>query len=132
MSLANKKIVGGGFENREQLVVVEYDFDNDTGAAADYDVLEADGSCVVELKRIDVETACTSGGSMVMDLGKGDGGTEFKSDLAVASLSLDAQIAADTVGTMVELADGEKIAMGIEVAALTAGKFKMVFAVYPR
>lgn len=131
--LDNKKIVGGGFENEMQLVKVTYDFAVDGGSVADYDVLEADGACIVEFKFLEVETAATSGGSLVIDLGKAAGGTEFKSDLAVASVTADAVIGPDTAESKyVELADGEKIVMGFEAAAATAGKFHMVFAVYPR
>lgn len=132
MSLADKQTRGGGFGNEVQLVTVTYDFDVDGGSQGDYDVLEADGACIVEFKYLEVETAC-AGATMVLDLGKGDGGTEFKSDLGVASLSLDAIVGPDTSeSAFVELADAEKIAMGIETADLTAGKFHMVFAVYPR
>lgn len=124
--------VGGGFGNDSQLVTVRYDFDEDTGGQDDYVVFTADKACVVELSRMDIRTAGTSGGSMVMDLGKGAGGTEFKSDLAVASMTLDAQINADTVGTKVLMAAGETIQMGIETADLTAGKFDFVFEIFAR
>lgn len=130
--LNDHKTVGAGFRNSGELHRVVYDFANDTGAVADYDVITADGSMLVELVNIDVKTAVTSGGALVMDLGKAAGGTEFKSDLAVASATLDAQIGADTAGTIVELADGEKIVLGLEVAAATAGKMEMLFRVYSR
>lgn len=130
--LSDKKTSGAPFGNESKLVRVSYDFSVDGGSIADYDVLEADGAMLVELVNIDVETAVTSGGALVLDLGKGAGGTEFKSDLAVASMTLDAQIGADTAGTIVELADAEKIVMGIEAAAATAGKLNMMFRVYKR
>ena len=85
-TLVNKKKIASPFSNEAELVRVTYDFSVDGGAVADYDVLESVGACLVELVNIDVETAVTSGGALVMDLGKGAGGTEFKSDEAVADL----------------------------------------------
>lgn len=129
--LDNKKNVSGGFGNSEELVRVVFDFDVDGGAIADYDVLEADGKCVVELAFMDVKTAVTSGGSLVLDLGKGAGGTDFLSNKAVAALTLDSIHKSDNPAA-VELADGEKIVMGLEAAAATAGKLEMAFKVYKR
>lgn len=128
--LADKKIAGAPFTNAAELVRVVYDFANDTGAVADYDVLVADGSMIVELVHADVKTAVTSGGSLVMDLGKGAGGTEFFSDKAVAALTLDSLHF--PTAKAVELADGEKIVMGIEAAAALGGKMEFVFRVYSR
>lgn len=130
--LSDAQTMGAPFGNEMKLVSVEYDFSKDAGAIADYDVITADGAMLVELKNIDVEAALTSGGALVLDLGKGAGGTEFLSDKAVGDMSLDAQVAPDTPGTFVELADGEKIVMGIEAAAATAGKFHMMFNIYKR
>ena len=129
--LDKHQTVAAPFALASEMVVVEYDFAVDGGSIADYDVITADGNLLVELLNIDVEAAITGAGC-VMDLGKGAGGTEFKSDLAVATTLLDAQIAADTPGTIVELADGEKIVFGIEVGASTAGKVQMMFKVYKR
>jgi hypothetical protein len=131
-ALNDAKTVAAGFGNQVDLVSVEYNFSNDTGAVADYDVITADGSILVELVNVDVETAVTSGGALVVDLGKGAGGTDFWSDKAVAALTIDAQIPADTVGTIVELADGEKIVLGLEVSAALTGKFHMMFKIYKR
>jgi hypothetical protein len=105
-----------------------YDFSKDTGAVADYDVLEADSACVVSLKHMAVKTAVTSGGSLVLDLGKSAGGTEFFSDKAVAALTANS-IHVTSAPAAVRLASGEKIVMGIEAAAATAGKLEMVFEV---
>jgi len=130
--LSGKKKVSAPFLNEATLMRIPFSFANDGGAIADYDVIEADGPLLIELINIDMEIAATSAGSMVMDLGKGAAGVEFKSDLAVASMTLDAQIAADTVGKVVELAHGEKIVLGLEAAAATAGKFSMMFKIYAR
>lgn len=129
--LDQKAKVGGGFSNGMQIVEVEYDFSVDGGAVDDYDVLEADKGCVVEFMHAYVETALTSGGALVVDLGKGAGGVEFLSDKAVGDFSANAVIKGDAYGTdKVHLASGEKIVMGFEAAAATAGKMRLKFAVY--
>lgn len=129
MSLDNKKIIGAPFPNAEEIIRVTYDFDNDGGAVSDLDVFEAAGALIVELMHITCVTTCTSAGAAVLDIGKGDGGTEFKSDIGFATIAADAVLVADTAGTKVVLADGDKIVLGIETAALTAGKFDMVFKI---
>lgn len=131
-ALADAKTVAAPFGNASELVKVTYDFSVDGGATADYDVLTADGSVIVEFVHADVETALTSGGSLVVDLGKGAGGTQFWSDQAVATLALDAVLASDTVERFVELADGEKIVMGFEAETALTGKMHMVFRTYKR
>lgn len=126
--LKDKVTTGPGFTNAVEVVRVVYDFTKDGGAVADYDVLEADAACVVSLKHMLVKTAATSGGAMVLDLGKGAGGTEFFSDKAVAALTLNSvHMPSAPVG--VYLADGEKIVLGIEAFAATAGKLEMVFEI---
>lgn len=129
--LDDKKTLQGGFSNAGEYVRVVYDFDEDGGSVDDYELIEAQGDMVVELAYADVQTAVTSGGSLVMDLGKGAGGTEFFSDKAVAALTLDSLHKADAEAA-VELASGEKIIMGIETAAATAGKIEFVFRVFRR
>lgn len=130
MALKDKKIVGAPFSNASELVAVTYDFAEDGGAIADYDVLEASGSCVVELLYLHVETAVTSSDALVLDLGKGDGGTGYFSDLAITAVDGIEDIVAPTAeNRFVELTDGEKIVLGIEAFAATAGKFHMVFRI---
>jgi len=124
--------LGAPFSNASELVSITYDFSVDTGAVADYDVITADGNLLVELVNIDVEAALTSATDFAIDLGKDAGGVEFRSNSAKAVFALDAQVPADTVGTIVELADGEKIVMGIETAAATAGKMHMMYRIYKR
>lgn len=129
--LADKKLVGAEFKKSFEIVRAVYDFAADTGAVADYDVLEASGACVVKLLHAHVKTAVTSGGSLVVDLGKSAGGTQFWSDKAVAALTLDSIHSVDAIaGTAgVVLAEGDKVVLGLEVAAATAGKIEFVFAV---
>jgi len=128
--LADHKTVSATFANASSLVRVEYDFDNDTGDVADYDVLTADGAMLVEFVGCDVQTALTSGTDFDIDLGKSAGGAELCSDNAKAVYALDAQVV--SLVPIVELASGEKVVMGIETAAATAGKMIMTFRIYAR
>jgi hypothetical protein len=130
--LKDAQTVSAPFGNEVNYVNVVYDFSVDGGAIADYTVLTADGSLLVELICCDVETQLTSGGSNVNDLGKGAGGTEFWSDQAVAGFTADAQLIADTPGTIVELADTETITLGVEAETITAGKATFKFKVFKR
>lgn len=131
--LANKKMVGAEFKNSYEIVRVVYDFAVDTGAQADYDVLEASGDCVVKFLHAHVKTA-GAGTNMVADLGKAAGGTEFWSNKAVTSMTTDAMLTVDAIAGVsgVELTEGEKIVFGIETADLTAGKIEFVFAIMAR
>ena len=124
MALQDKKTEAAGFSNKEELRRVTYDFAEDGGSQGDYDIYEAQGAQAVRVKMVQVEDALTSGGSAVIDCGKGDGGAEYLSDEGFASFSAGAVVNVAT-SDYVKLADGEKIVMGIEAADLTAGK--MVF-----
>jgi hypothetical protein len=132
MSLVDKKVVGAPFGNVSELVRVTWDFAVDGGAIGDYDVLVADGDLLVELVNADVKTAVTSADAILFDLGKGDGGGDYWTDVVKGTLTLDAQVASETVGKIVELADGEKIVMGIEAFVATAGKITFTFRTYAR
>lgn len=131
--LNDHKVIGAGFRNSGELHRVQYDFANDTGAIADYDAFTASGDLLVELVNIDCKTALTATATSNIDLGKGAGGVEFLSAFdAGGGIAVDVQTAGDTAGKMVELADGEKIVMGIDTAAVTAGKLEFLFRVYSR
>lgn len=131
MSLSDKKNIGAPAYGSEQLIHVEYDFAVDGGATSDLDIVENTGTddLVISLDRVEVETSVTSGGAVTIDMGKGDGGTDFWSDQLKGTLLIDTVVQADTAETRVILANGEKIVLGIEVAAITAGKIHMVFKV---
>lgn len=129
-ALADKKVVSAPFSNEGELVRVVYDFAVDSGDIADYDVLVADGNLLVKFLNIDCKAAVTSGDAALIDLGKGAGGVEWMSDVEKASLAKDAQYPGSL--SLLELADGEKIVLGIESHALTAGKLEFMFLVYSR
>ena len=131
--LADKKIVGAPFRNEGKIVRVVYDFANDTGGIADYDAIVADGAILVELVSIDCKTALTAAATANIDLGKNAGGVECLSAFdAAAGIAVDIQTPGDTAGMVVELADAEKIVLGIDTAAVTAGKLELIFRVYSR
>jgi hypothetical protein len=84
-----------------------------------------------------VKTACTSGGSAVVDVGVVGGDTDALLDgVAVASLTLNSvhsdplvEGTPNTKSVPMYLADGGVIAMEIKTAALTAGIIEFVFTV---
>ena len=120
-------------KGEKQLVKFEYDFAVDGGAIGDYDVLEADGAILVELITIDCKTAVVATATANMDLGKGDGGVEWKSAFDIGgNIAVDVQTPADTADIILELADGEAIVMGVDTEVITAGKLEFVFKVYSR
>jgi hypothetical protein len=127
MSLADKKIVGPSFPNAVEVVRVVWDFAVDGGAIADYDVLEASAECIVKLRHAHALTALESSDAINIDLGKGDGGVEFMSNALKASLA--GNLCNVGTGAAVYLAAGNKIVMGIEAYAATAGKVEFVFEV---
>jgi len=131
MSLSDKRTLSAPGYNAEELVVIEYDFAEDGGATGDYDIIENGGTdnMLIELDHIHAETAVTSAGDPTLDIGKGDGGTEIASDILKAELAADSIVLPDTAGTKIVLANGEKCVLGIEVAAITAGKFHMTFKI---
>jgi hypothetical protein len=134
MALADKKFIGGAsgtdgvWSTGEEWIKVEYDFDNDTGAIADYDVLENDSGVdfVITDFYCFVETAATSGTDFDIDLGIDDGGTEIWSDKAKAGFAINTIVGMDTAAP-VYFADGTAVVMGIETATATAGKWHMYF-----
>ena len=127
-TLAAYKNVHGGFSNASEVIRVKWDFSEDGGAVGDFDVLVAQGAVAVKFSFGKVVDAVTSGGLLTVDLGKGSGGTEFLSGVAVASLTANSLQAPASAG-YIKLADGEKIVLGLNVAAATAGSIEMCFEV---
>lgn len=127
-ALIDAKTIAHPFGNERSMVRITWDYSRDGGAAGDFDVLIADGAILVKCIGAIVKSAVTSGGLLDLDLGKGAGGVEFLSSVAVASLTLNSfQVSATSA--FIKLADGEKIVMGIDTAAATAGKIEFIFEV---
>jgi len=124
--LADKKVVGAPFSNASDKVIVEYNFADDTGGVANYDVLEADGAIVCCLEYIEVVTAVTSAGACQIDLGVDAGGQGYAKEIGKSRLSIGSIV---EINKCFKLADAEKVVMGIKVAAITAGKLKLVFSI---
>lgn len=130
MSLTSKKSIGAPAANAEEIVKVTFDMADELGTIADYDVIENTGTdgCIVEFLYSICETTVVGVGANI-DLGKGDGGAEFLSDSDGPTMTAESFTYSATPGTKVELTNGEKIVMGIETAAITAGKFHMYFKI---
>ena len=122
------KVVGAPFDNRTEIVRVIYDFSVDGGEVEDNTLLTADGVLLVRCIGAYVQTACTSGGSATIEVGKGTSGAEFISAEAVATFAANAFFASESAA-FVKLANAEIINMGVAVAALTAGKIEFIFEI---
>ena len=120
-TLADAKTLGKQFSNAEVWHRVTYDFSVDGGEVEDNIAFTAADDFVILDFYAYVETAATSGGSAVMDLGIGAGGTELWSDKAVADLAIGTVHGMDTAAPL-KLASAGTIQFGVETAALTAGK----------
>lgn len=129
------KSANGGFQNEKQIVKTVYDFSKDAGATGALDIFEASSDIVITGFYAKVLTTCTSGGSMVLDVGVSGGDTDILLDgVAVASLTANSMHIPPVVeGTPnvlalpMKLASGGKIIQTIGTAALTAGKIEYVF-----
>ena len=127
-ALKDAKTIGASFGNEERWVKVVYDFDKDTGAVADYDVLTASEDIIVTDFYAKVITAATSAGALVVDLGVGAGGVHLWSDKAVADLSIGTVHKADALHKT-KVAKDSKIVLGLEAFAATAGKIELNFKI---
>lgn len=132
--VVDKKLSNGGFDNAESIVRVTYDFSKDAGAVGVLDLFEAQGDMVITEFYANVKTACTSGGSMTLDVGVVGGDTDILADdIAVASLTAESfhippvvEGTPNVLALPMKLASGGKVAMQIKTAALTAGKIEFV------
>lgn len=134
-AVKDAKTIGPAFTNAEEVVRVTYDFAKDAGAVGALDLFTAEGSVAITYFHAYVVTACTSGGSATVKVGKtGDDDLMFGTTTgAVASLTAGAFIKPDVVeGTPnvvalpTILTDGQKLLQTIGTAALTAGKIEYV------
>jgi hypothetical protein len=128
--VANKQTAYGAPSSiGHEKYVVTYDFSLDGGATADtYTLIEFKNACAVKLEALRVVTAGTSGGSATISLGIASG-TEFLTTAAIAGFSLGAIVNQDTPGEYYKVEDDEKLVLSVGTAALTAGKFEMLFDV---
>lgn len=108
---------------------IEYDFSKDGGAVGALDLFQAKERCLVVLAYMKVKTACTSGGSATVSVGKTGDVTGMVGATAVASLTLGAQILGAALDDSHKLAADDVVQMDIGTAALTAGKIVFCFEV---
>lgn len=130
VAVADKKFARGAPSSiGHEKYLVTYDFSEDGGATADtYTLIEFSTACAVKLEALRVKTAGTSGGSATVTLGI-EAGTEYLSAEAVATFALGAIVNADDPGAYFKVEADEKMVLSIGTAALTAGKFEMLFDV---
>jgi hypothetical protein len=118
-AVTNAKTAGAGFTGKIETLEVTYDFDNDAGATGALDLLTADSNCMVRVAA-KVKTACTSGGSATLEVGKSGATATAIAQSALTTINAAGKIL-QPVGWMY-LASAEKLIQTIATAALTAGK----------
>lgn len=123
------KKVGSPFTNALEQVKVTYDFSVDAGATGILNILECEQDCVITNFYAVVKTACTSGGSMTLDVGTTDNGDLLLDGVAVASLTLGSlhqpfiiEGTPNVLPCPFVLNSTKYLTMEIKTAALTAGK----------
>jgi hypothetical protein len=117
------------FSKDFEVVECVYDFAKDGGATGALDLLKVKEACVLVQAYVKVNTACTSGGSATVIVGRtGDTDAVMTTSTgAVASLTAGAVIAGDAASVHKKLAADDILLMTIGTAALTAGKLTAVF-----
>lgn len=127
------KKIADVFSNEEFSQKLTYDFSSEGGATADtYRLGQVNKKCVLAECTVYVETAATSGGSAVVNIGVEGGDTDAMLDNtngAVASLTADAAYQQAAAQGLVIDADGY-ITMSIATADLTAGKIHVWLSGY--
>jgi len=133
--LTDHKVVGGTaatedfFSNEEKWISIDYNFANDTGAQADYDVFTA-GVKMLVLDFYATVATTLAGATANIDLGVGAGAVELWSDYdGPALVSTTDAYMADAAFVPLLLAAAAKIVMGVETADLTAGIMTLHFKV---
>jgi len=125
------KKIDRGFSNERQFVKLTYDFAQDGGATADtVRMAEVNGKIIITECILQVETACTSGGSATVSAGAETADADaFGSAIAVATLVDDYAI--DTAaGQSLVVDSGDYLSLTIATAALTAGKINFYISYY--
>lgn len=117
-----------GYTDQPYTVVLEYDFANDTGAAATYSLGKFKHKTLMLHGKAFVETACTSAGSATVKIGTSTADDDAICDTtsgAVANLT-DNAVLVETASENLVVAADETLDLVIGTAALTAGKIKVI------
>jgi hypothetical protein len=132
-AIAGHKNVDTPFAGEVVEVRAEYDFAKDGGATGALDIFTALGEVIIESFHFKVLTACTSGGSMTMDVGVTGNLDQFQDGVAVAALTLNSvkfppvvDGTPNVIAVPHVLATGEKVVQTILAETLTAGKIQYV------
>lgn len=131
------KSIGTPFSNEMVFERIVYDFSLDGGAVGVLNLFTAQDDLIIPYFHATVKTACTSGGSAVLDVGIVTTDTDrFIDGVAVASLTANSvhipPLVEGTPNTALVptfLADGGIVAMEIKTATFTAGKIEFVFGI---
>lgn len=110
----------------KEIIEIVYDFAVDAGAVAALDVLKLKQASIITSCYFVVQTTCTSGGSATVSLGKSGDAAGLIAATAVASLTAGAVIYGSAPDASNTMAADAIIQMDTAVAALTAGKIKIV------
>jgi hypothetical protein len=129
------KTIGAPFSNEISFERITYDFAVDAGAVGVLNLFTATDALVLVYYHAYIKTACTSGGSMTLDVGIVTTDTNrFNAGVAVASLTAGTihlpPLIEGTPNTQLVpsvIADAAVVAMEIKTATLTAGKIEFVF-----
>jgi hypothetical protein len=129
------KVVGAPFSNEVVYERVRYDFSVDAGASGVLNLITATDQMALVYFHAVVKTACTSGGSMTLDVGLVTTDTNrFMASVAVASLAVNTlhvpPLVEGTPNAILSpsiILDAAVIAMEIKTADLTAGVIEFVF-----
>jgi hypothetical protein len=124
---AAHKTIGATFSGSPEWVKLTYDFAEDTGAVANYELATFASKCLVLEALVHVETLCTSGGSATVAIGINDTDADaFMTTTtgAVANLADDFVSKISTTDWGVAQED-DTIRLAIATAALTAGKINV-------
>ena len=138
ITVADHKTICEPFGNGESIVRVTYDFAADAGTAGAFNLVTADGDIVITDAHMYVETAFTSAGAAVIDLGVVGVDTDSLIDNAPKDrfaagkfINCLTALPGSAEGTLYSLpfllADTKIIAMTVGTAALTAGKAHFFF-----
>jgi hypothetical protein len=111
----------------KEFLEVVYDFSKDAGAQGALDLFTASADLVVTNCYMKVNTACTSGGSATVAIGKSGDAAGLVAATAVASLGAGKTAVGTTGSRAYKVASGEIPQLTIATADLTAGKITVVF-----
>jgi len=125
--LKDAQTIGNVFGNKREIVRVIYDFSKDAGATGDYTMLTASNDVLVRMIGSKVITAA-AGASATLDVGVGLTGQEYEAAGLVATYALNAFVGGDVAG-FTKLSSGSILNLGVNTAALTAGKIEFIFEV---